>query len=587
MNSQINSANQYLNDWLKQVVDQVQPSQVKWCDGSDEEYDQLVSDMVASQDLMPLNQETYPNCFLYRSHPDDVARSEHLTYICTKEKSDVGDNNNWLSSQDGHQRVDPLFAGSMKGRTMYVIPYCMGPLESPYAQFGVEVTDSPYVVVNMKKMTTMGSQVLEKINHLGPKFVRGLHCTGDLSPNRRWIMHFPEEMMIKSFGSGYGGNALLGKKCHALRLASYQAKQEGWLAEHMLIVGIENPQGEKVYVAAAFPSACGKTNLAMLIPPESYPGWKIWTVGDDIAWLFPGDDGRLWAINPEAGFFGVAPGTSEKTNPHAFHMLRKNTLFTNVGLTASNEPWWEGKDKSSPAYNWRGQSASESTNSQPFAHPNARFTVSCAECSSYEQQPPGGVPISAILFGSRRAELVPLVFQAKNWLEGVLAGAAMCSETTAAATGEIGVLRNDPMAMKPFCGYNFGDYWAHWIEVGKKLSHPPQIFHVNWFRQDKDGQFMWPGFGENIRVLEWVVARSNNRLDAQVSPLGYLPIGSDISLTGLDDMTPEELARLLYVDGAAYAAHLENVLAYFKKFSPKTPSVLLEACQAMIAQLKS
>ena len=578
------SQNKFLMNWIREVANLVTPDQIVWCDGSRQEYNQMVGLMVDQKEFTPLNDQSYPGCYLYRSDIDDVARAEHLTFICTEDKETAGPNNNWMSPADGHGRVDPLFAGSMKGRTMYVVPYCMGPIESPYAQFGVEITDSPYVVINMGIMTRMGAKAYEKIDGLGAQFVRGLHCTRDLSPERRWIMHFPEEMMIKSVGSGYGGNALLGKKCHGLRLASYQARQQGWLAEHMLIVGIENPEGEKTYIAAAFPSACGKTNLAMLIPPESYNGWKVWTVGDDIAWLRPGEDGRLWAVNPENGFFGVAPGTSGKTNPHAASMIKQNTIFTNVALTSNNEPWWEGKDDGAPQTTWKNKAYD---GLEPAAHPNARFTVSCSECPSYEAPAPEGVPISAILFGSRRAELVPLVFEAKDWTEGVLAGAAMCSETTAAATGKVGVLRNDPMAMKPFCGYNFGDYWAHWLKVGQSLRNPPKVFHVNWFRRSKDGEFLWPGFGENLRVLDWIVTRVQNKIGAQQTPLGYLPHLSDLNLEGLSDFDPKTLKELLDVDGKAYAEHLSSVNDYFGSFGSHAPAPLVSACKAMIQGLSS
>ena len=577
--------NTFLADWIQQVTHQVQPERVVWCDGSETEYHQLITEMSARDELTPLNQESYPGCYLYRSHINDVARSEHLTFICTTDKTTVGPNNNWLPPEQGHARVDTLLEGAMKGRTMYVVPYCLGAMDSPYAQFGIEITDSPYVVINMKIMTRMGRLAYNQINELSHQFVRGLHCTLDLSPERRWVMHFPDEMMIKSVGSGYGGNALLGKKCHGLRLASYQAQQQGWLAEHMLIVGIENPAGEKTYIAAAFPSACGKTNLAMLIPPSAYKGWKVWTVGDDIAWLRPGQDGRLYAINPENGFFGVVPGTSNQTNPHATQMIKHNTIFTNVGLTANQEPWWEGKnDGTTPATTWKN---TPYDGSEPAAHPNARFTVGCTECPSYEVAPPEGVPISAILFGSRRAQLVPLVFQTKNWLEGVLAGAVMSSETTAAATGKVGVLRHDPMAMKPFCGYNYGNYWSHWLSIGEKLTDPPKIFHVNWFRQDDQGHYLWPGFGENIRVLEWIIARATAQLNtAQTTPLGYLPHTNDLNLSGLNS-TEQQLKSLLHVDNHAYSQHLQVALTYLNSFAPQTPSSLLQCCQDIIEQMNA
>lgn len=580
------TTNRDLMRWVGEVTRLVEPQKVHWCDGSQEEHQRFVQEMVDAGELLALNSETYPGCYLYRSDPQDVARSEHRTFICTSSEEDAGSNNNWLAPEQAHSRMDALFRRCMKGRTLYVVPYCMGHPSSRYAQFGVEITDSLYVVVNMKIMTRMGREVLSRIDGLGEDFVRGLHSTGDLSPENRWIMHFPQEMMIKSYGSGYGGNALLGKKCHALRLASYQGRREGWLAEHMLIVGIEDPQGRRDYIAAAFPSACGKTNLAMMIPPRLYKGWKIWTVGDDIAWLRPGEDGRLWAMNPEAGFFGVAPGTSAQTNPHAYGMLQQNTLFTNVGLTAAGEPWWEGKDDKVPTVDWLGTSISRGSE-QVAAHPNARFTVSCEQCPSYQPPAPevGGVPLSAILFGSRRASLVPLVFEAQDWLHGVLAGASMCSETTAAASGETGVLRHDPMAMKPFCGYNFGDYWQHWMSVGAGLKQPPRLFHVNWFRQDSSKRYLWPGFGENIRVLQWILQRCRGEVEGITTPLGILPHSEDLNTAELD-LAPHHLRELLYVDGKAYAEQMGKVRTFFEGFGSRTPQALLEACSVMQKELQ-
>lgn len=579
------SSNKYLNEWVQEVAEWVGAQRVHWCDGSQKEYEQLMSQMIADGSFLPLNQQTHKDCYLYRSDKGDVARSENRTLICTSDKEDAGPNNNWLSPAEGHERMKGLFKNCMQGRTLYVVPYSMGPSASKYAQFGVEITDSPYVVVNMKIMTEMGSGPLSCINSLGDSFVRGLHSTGDLSLENRWIMHFPEEMMIKSYGSGYGGNALLGKKCHALRLGSYQGYKEGWLAEHMLIVGIEDPSGRKSYIAGAFPSACGKTNLAMLIPPESYPGWKIWTVGDDIAWLRVGDDGRLWAMNPEAGFFGVAPGTSEATNPHAYNMLKNKTLFTNVGITSDDQPWWEGKnDGATAAVDWLGQPITHSD--QQAAHPNARFTVSCSQCPSYEAPDPAGagVPLSAILFGSRRAELIPLVFEASDWLHGVLAGASLCSETTAAATGQTGVLRHDPMAMKPFCGYDFGDYWAHWLAVGERLTHGPKIFHVNWFRQDESGKYLWPGFGENIRVLEWILKRCYGEGGGRKTPIGVLPHREDLNIAGLD-LCDKDITELLSVDFRDFREHLAGVDHFLSGFS-RAPRSLIEANRSMSKALE-
>jgi len=441
--------------------------------------------MLDNGDLLALNPQTHPDCYLHRSHPDDVARVEHLTFICTENRDDAGPNNLWLAPNEGHARIDALFAGCMRGRTLYVVPYCMGPIDSPLARCGVEITDSPYVVANMRIMTRMGAAALARIERDG-HFVKGLHSIGELDPERRYIMHFPEELTIKSYGSGYGGNALLGKKCHALRIASWQARDEGWLAEHMLIVGIQTPAGDTHYIAAAFPSACGKTNLAMLIPPPAYreAGWKVWTLGDDICWMQPGADGRLWAINPEAGFFGVAPGTGTKTNRNAVQMLHHDAIFTNVAVTDDNQPWWEGLDKRVPAFDWRSRPYDPANG--PAAHPNSRFTVSARQCPSYSprMEDARGVPISAIVFGGRRESLVPLVFEARDWRHGVLLGAAMASETTAAATGAVGVVRRDPMAMQPFCGYNFADYFAHWLGFERPDAKLPRIFHVNWFRKD-------------------------------------------------------------------------------------------------------
>src|SRR5580700_8896855 len=519
-------------DWVESVRELTQPRAIHWCDGSEAEQRELTAKLLREGELKALNPEFFPGCNLARSNPSDVARVEHLTFICTRSKEDAGPNNNWMDPVQARAKMRDLFKGCMKGRTMYVVPYCMGPLDSPYSRCGVEITDSAYVVLNMAIMTRMGRQALERIATDGP-FVKGLHSTGELDPARRFIMHFPEDLSIESFGSGYGGNALLGKKCHALRIASYQARTEGWLAEHMLIVGLQNPKGEIHYVAAAFPSACGKTNLAMLIPPESMPGWKVFTVGDDIAWLHPGPDGRLWAINPEAGYFGVVPGTNPKTNRNAFDMIRRDTLFTNVALTADNEPWWEGRTEGAPVTDWLGRPYDPKNG--PAAHPNARFTVSATENPAYTKaaQDPRGVPITALIFGGRRRELAPLVYEARNWQHGVLVGASVASETTAAATGAVGVVRRDPMAMKPFAGYNYGDYWAHWLDVGAKLKNPPHIFHVNWFRQNSASKFLWPGFSDNLRVLEWVLDRCAGRVDALDTPIGYIPRPGDIDTKGM------------------------------------------------------
>ncbi|HEY2679590.1 MAG TPA: phosphoenolpyruvate carboxykinase (GTP) [Steroidobacteraceae bacterium] len=558
--------------WVDDVAKLTQPRKIHWCDGSDAEFNALERELTAGGELLPLNQQSFPGCVLSRSDPSDVARVEHLTFVCTKNKEDAGPNNHWIAPAEAHAQMDGLFAGCMKGRTLYVVPYCMGPIDSPFSRCGVEITDSAYVVLNMQLMTRMGRPALERIAREGT-FVKGLHSTGDLNPKRRFIMHFPEELSIKSFGSGYGGNALLGKKCHALRIASWQARTEGWLAEHMLIVGIENPQGEIHYLACAFPSACGKTNLAMLIPPKSYPGWKVWTVGDDIAWLHPGKDGRLYAINPESGYFGVVPGTNAKTNRNAFEMIRKDTIFTNVGLTADNQPWWEGLDEGKPVIDWQGRPYAAANG--PAAQPNSRFTVSAKQNPSYSKlaDAPGGVPISAIVFGGRRRALAPLVFQARDWLHGVLVGAGVASETTAAATDAIGVVRRDPMAMKPFAGYNFGDYWAHWIDVGARLKSPPKVFHVNWFRQDSAGKFLWPGFGENLRVLRWIIDRCKGDAAAQDTPIGHLPNAADLDLQGLE-IAPAAIEELLAVNPKLWQEEFDGISKYLAEFGERVPQAL-------------
>jgi phosphoenolpyruvate carboxykinase (GTP) len=566
------SLNRDVASWVDEVARLTKPDRVYWCDGSESEFQMLERELVAKKELLPLNQSEFPGCHLYRSNPSDVARVEHLTFVCTEDQEDAGPNNNWMAPQDAHQKMDALFAGCMKGRTLYVVPYCMGPIDSPFSRCGVEITDSAYVVLNMQLMTRMGLPALERISADG-SFVKGLHSTGDLNPDRRFIMHFPEELAIKSFGSGYGGNALLGKKCHALRIASWQARTEGWLAEHMLIVGIENPQGEIHYLACAFPSACGKTNLAMLIPPASYRGWKVWTVGDDIAWLHPGKDGRLYAINPESGYFGVVPGTNPKTNRNAYETIRKDTIFTNVGVTADNQPWWEGLSEGTPVTDWQGRPYDPANG--PAAQPNSRFTVSAKLNPAYSKMAdaPGGVPISAIVFGGRRRTLAPLVFQARNWLHGVLLGAGVASETTAAITGKVGVLRRDPMAMKPFAGYNFGDYWSHWISVGAKLKSPPQIFHVNWFRQDGAGKFLWPGFGENLRVLRWMIDRCKGTAKACDTAIGQLPHPQDLDTQGLA-LAPGALEELLAVDPALWRAEFKGIADYFDEFGTRIPPAL-------------
>ena len=576
------TSNESLQKWVDEVAALTKPDAIQWCNGSDEEYQSLIDQMLDNGDLIRLD-DSYENCYLHRSDPSDVARVEHLTFICTPEQEDTGPNNHWMPPQDAHAKMDELFAGCMQGRTLYVIPYCMGPIDSKYARCGVEITDSPYVVANMKLMTRMGQQALERIEREN-KFVRGLHSIGELDPDRRFIMHFPEELMIQSFGSGYGGNALLGKKCHALRIASSQARTEGWLAEHMLIVEIENPEGEKHYLAAAFPSACGKTNLAMLIPPESHAGWKVRTIGDDIAWMHLDENGQLRAINPEAGYFGVVPGTNEKTNPNAYETIKSDTIFTNVAVTASNEPWWEEKTTGKPTIDWKGNPYTGENG--PAAHPNSRFTVSARKNPAYSPlaDDPAGVPISAIIFGGRRRTLAPLVYQARDWNHGVLIGAGVASETTAAATGQVGVVRRDPMAMKPFCGYNFGDYWGHWLQFDERSNNLPKMFHVNWFRRDDDGRFLWPGFGDNLRVLRWIIDRCENRTDAVETPIGYLPHVEDIDTTGLD-MQASDMETLLHVDTASWRDEMKAIGEYLQEYGDRIPSKLSEEHRKILESL--
>ncbi len=571
--------------WIEEIAALCKPEKIHLCDGSDEEYNQIAAQMVSCGKLVCLKR---PSSYWCHSDPDDVARVEEQTFICSKNKKDAGPTNYWCDPDEMHQRLHRLFSGCMEGRTMYVVPYCMGPLKSKYSKFGIEITDSPYVVLNMKLMTRMGKQALALIKD---EFVPGVHSVGvplkigqkdplwPCNPKSRVIAHFPEERSIWSFGSGYGGNALLGKKCFALRIASVLARDEGWLAEHMLILGLTNPEGEKKYFAASFPSACGKTNLAMMLP--KLPGWKVECVGDDIAWMHIGEDGRLYAINPEAGCFGVAPGTSMKTNSNAMKMIAHDTIFTNVALTEDRNVWWEGLTPEPPSnlISWLGKKWDQKNSA---AHPNARFTVRCKQCPIYDPAAdnPNGVPISAIIFGGRRANVVPLVFEAFNWQHGTFLGASMSSEMTAAAKGQVGQLRHDPFAMLPFCGYHMGDYFAHWIKMGKRSEHLPRIYHVNWFRKNGSGNFLWPGFGENSRVLKWIFERTSNRADAEISPIGYLP--KTLDLSGLD----ADLDTLLDIDVASWQKEAEEISKYFQLFESRMPKELLDELSQLTERLE-
>jgi phosphoenolpyruvate carboxykinase (GTP) len=582
-------ANRSLSAWVEEVARQTRPARVQWCDGSEEEYRTLIQAQLADGSMIELNKEKFPSCYLHRSDPTDVARTEHLTFICSDTAEEAGPTNNWMSPEDARRKVGPLFDGAMAGRTMYVVPYLMGPVGSPSAKVGVELTDSAYVAASMRIMTRMGQVALDALGE-GTDFCRGLHSLGDLSPDRRFICHFPKERLIWSVGSGYGGNALLGKKCFALRIASTMARDEGWMAEHMLILGLEDPEGRVTYICAAFPSACGKTNLAMLVPPASQKGWRIWTVGDDIAWLRVGPDGRLWAVNPEAGFFGVAPGTSARTNPNALASLGSNSIFTNVALTPEGTPWWEGLSPAPPELtDWKGNRWTPETNKDgksPAAQPNSRFTAPAKQCPciSPKIDAPEGVPISAFLFGGRRARLAPLVVEALSWDHGVFLGATVASETTAAATGAVGVVRRDPMAMRPFCGYNMGDYFGHWLSMGEGRTAFPQIFHVNWFRKGENGAFLWPGFGENVRVLRWIHDRVLGKAAGKVTPLGILPAEGEIDTSGLE-VTPRAMEELLAVDRAAWLDEVRDQEEFLRTFGTHTPERLWQQVRDLKARL--
>ena len=572
--------NKSVQDFVNKAAELLSPQNMVIVDGTKSQLDMLRKEACDSGELIELNQEKMPGCYLHRTAQNDVARVEDKTFICTKSEYDAGPTNNWMAPDVAYKLLSDIMKGRFSGKTMYIIPYSMGPINSPFSKIGIEITDSIYVVLNMSIMTRVGLNVLEKLGNSND-WVRGIHATCDIDENKRYICHFPEDNTIISVNSAYGGNVLLGKKCFALRIASYQGKNEGWMAEHMLIVGIQNPKGDIKYIAAAFPSACGKTNLAMLIPPEIYKksGYKVWCVGDDIAWMRIGSDGRLWAINPENGLFGVAPGTNMKTNPNAMETMSKDSIFTNVALNVDdNTVWWEGKTKNPPvnAINWKGERCTEASGS--LAHPNSRFTAPAKNCPclSPEFLEGNGVPISAIIFGGRRAKTTPLVYEAKSWNHGVFMGSIMGSETTAAATGKVGVTRRDPMAMLPFCGYNMSNYFSHWISMGKKLGNKaPKIFNVNWFRTDENGNFIWPGFGDNLRVIEWILKRCENEVPANDSKIGYLPFPSDINISGLS-LSKEALEGLLEIDDELWKDEIVQIEEFYSKFEGNLPSELLE-----------
>lgn len=585
-------------DWIEDMAKLTQPDKIVWIDGSEEQTEALRQEAVSTGELTKLNQEKLPNCYLHRTAVNDVARVEGRTFICTRTKEDAGNINNWMDPKECYEKLGKLYKGSMKGRTMYIIPYSMGQIGSDFAKYGIELTDSIYVVLNMLIMTRAGAAVAKAMGN-GEGFIKGLHAKKDIDENNRYICHFPEDNTIWSINSGYGGNVLLGKKCFALRIASYLGRKEGWMAEHMLILGVEYPNGEIKYVSAAFPSACGKTNLAMLIPPEFYrkKGFKVWCVGDDIAWLRIGKDGRLWAVNPENGFFGVAPGTNEHSNPNALHTIMRDTIFTNVGLnTDDNTVWWEGLNDNAPDHciNWKGEvwdknkyDKKDKINTSA-AHPNSRFTAVAKNCPcvSKEFDNPAGVPISAMIFGGRRAKTAPLVYQSFNWQHGVFVGSIMASETTAAAAGAIGVVRRDPMAMRPFVGYNMGDYWQHWLDMGKKIPNPPKIFHVNWFRTDDNGNFIWPGFGDNMRVLEWILARCEGKVEAQETAIGYIPKPEDINIEGLKGITIDTIRGLLSVEKDSWLEDIQNIKEFYALVGDRVPKEMYEELDALEKRLR-
>ncbi|MDR1253633.1 MAG: phosphoenolpyruvate carboxykinase (GTP) [Oscillospiraceae bacterium] len=584
--------NKLVLDWIKEMECLLEPESIIWIDGSEAQLDNLRNTACKTGELGRLNREKLPNCYLHRTAVNDVARVEDRTFICTKLKSTAGPTNNWLDPQSAYNMLYGIAKGCYRGKIMYVIPYSMGPIDSPYAKIGIEITDSIYVVLNMAIMTRLGRDVLQKLENI-TNFVKGLHCSCELDAQKRYICHFPEDNAIISVNSGYGGNVLLGKKCFALRIASFLGRAEGWLAEHMLIIGIKTPAGEVKYIAAAFPSACGKTNLAMLTLPEIYQrkGYEVFCVGDDIAWMRKGQDGRLWAINPENGFFGVAPGTNKKSNPHALACTKKDTIFTNVVQNLDdNTVWWEGLDGKSPenALNWKGKPWNGKMSIEKGAHPNSRFTSPAKNCPSISKEfdSPLGVPISAIIFGGRRAQITPLVYEAKNWNHGVFIGSIMASETTAAAAGKTGIVRRDPMAMLPFCGYNIGEYFNHWIEIGKSLGEKaPKIFNVNWFRQDQQGNFIWPGFGENFRVLEWILNRCSGTINAKETAIGYIPFEDSINIDGLP-LNLESLSNILKVDKNLWKHEAENIEKFYAKFSDTLPAALKLQLSALTSAIK-